>query len=151
MTTRESVEAITQMTGTICGGCHAGQINPLGFATEDFDSLGRHRTEQRLFDEEGNETGTKAVDTRTTPYVNFDDETEVAGAAELMALIRQSGKVEACVARNFFRFTYARWDDPAKDGCALEPVRQAVSGGGKLQDLLTATVLTQAFHRRAFE
>lgn len=151
MTTRESVEAITEMTGTICGGCHAGQINPLGFATEDFDSLGRHRSEQRLFDEDGTETGTKAVDTRTTPYVNFDDETEVAGAAELMSLVRQSGKVEACVARNFFRFTYARWDDPAADGCALEPVRQAVSGGGKLQDLLTATVLTKAFHRRAFE
>jgi hypothetical protein len=151
MTTRESVEAITEMSGTICAGCHAAQINPLGFVTEDFDSLGRFRTEQRLFDASGEETGAKAVDTRTTPYVNPDDETEVTNAAELMSLIRQSGKVEACVARNFFRFTYARWDDPAVDGCALEPVRQAMSGDGKLQDLLTATVLTSAFRRRSFE
>jgi hypothetical protein len=151
MTTRESVEAITEMSGTICAGCHLTQINPLGFVTESFDSLGRFRTEQRLFDDDGEEAGTKAVDTRAIPYVTYDDETEVSGAAELMPLIRQSGKVEACIARNFFRFTYARWDDPAADGCALEPVRRAVSGDGKLQDLLSATVLTSAFRRRAFE
>jgi hypothetical protein len=151
MTTRESVEAITEMGGTICAGCHAAQINPLGFVTEGFDSLGRFRTEQRLFDESGAETGTKAVDTRTVPFVTPDDETEVAGPAELMPLIRQSGKVEACLARNFFRFTYARWEDPEADGCALEPVRRAVSGDGKIQDILTATVLTDSFRRRAFE
>ena len=27
-----------------------------------------------------------------------------------MSLIAASGKVEACLARNFFRFTYARWE-----------------------------------------
>jgi hypothetical protein len=151
MTTRESVEAITEMKGTICAGCHAGVINPLGFATEDFDSLGRFRSEQRLFDDAGKETGTKAVDTRAVPEIIAGDPTAVSGPAELMALIRESGKVEACLARNFFRFTYARWDDPAADGCALEPVRQALTGDGKIQDLVAATVLTNAFRRRAFE
>ena len=29
------------MPGTVCTGCHATVINPLGFATEDFDALGR--------------------------------------------------------------------------------------------------------------
>jgi len=151
MTTRESVEAITQMPNSICAGCHAAVINPLGFATESFDSLGRFRTEQRLFDDTGKETGAKAVDTTTIPEVVTGDMTEVSGPAELMALIQSSGKVEACLARNFFRFTYARWDDPAKDGCALEPVRQALTAGGKLQDLLSATVRTSTFRRRAFE
>ena len=151
MTTRESVEAITEMSGTICAGCHQAFINPLGFATEDFDSLGRFRTEQRLFDDSGQEIGTKAVDTSTAPHVSLDDETPISGPAELMELMRASGKVEACLARNFFRFTYARWDDPTNDGCALEPVRQAVSDGGKIQDLLSATVVTSTFKRRAFE
>jgi hypothetical protein len=150
MTTRESVEAITEMKGTVCAGCHAPAINPLGFVTEGFDALGRFRTEQRLFDENGNETGTKAVDTTTVPRVTIDDATEVTGPAELMTLIEQSGKVEACLARQFFRFTYARWDDPTTDGCALEPVRKALADG-KLQDLLSATVLTSTFRRRAFE
>jgi hypothetical protein len=151
MTTRESVEAITEMDGTLCAGCHRAYINPLGYATEDFDALGRFRSEQVLFDEKGNETGTKPIDTSTTPHVDFEDTTAIAGPADLMQLLNASGKVEACLARNFFRFTYARWEDPAADGCALEPVRQAVSSGGKLEDLLSATVMTSAFRRRAFE
>ncbi|HEV8547756.1 MAG TPA: DUF1588 domain-containing protein, partial [Polyangiaceae bacterium] len=151
MTTRESVEAITEMSGTICAGCHASVINPLGFATEDFDSLGRYRLAQRLFDDTGKETGTRPVDTSSVPYVTDDDATEISGPADLMALIRTSGKAEACLARNFFRFTYARWDDPSTDGCALEPVRQALTGDGKLQNLLSATVLTPSFRRRAFQ
>jgi hypothetical protein len=151
MTTRESVEAITEMDGTICAGCHKAYINPLGYATEDFDALGRFRTAQVLFDDQGNKTGTKAIDTSTTPHVAFDDTTAIAGAADLMQLLDASGKVEACLARNFFRFTYARWDDPTTDGCALEPVRKALSDGGKLQDLLSAAVLTPAFRRRAFQ
>ena len=53
MTTREVVEALTEMPGTTCAGCHATLINPLGFATENFDALGRFRTEQRLFDATG--------------------------------------------------------------------------------------------------
>jgi hypothetical protein len=57
MTTRESVEAITEMPGTVCLGCHGPMINPLGFATEGFDALGRFRTAQRLFDANGTETG----------------------------------------------------------------------------------------------
>jgi hypothetical protein len=150
MTTRESVEAVTEMDGTICASCHKAYINPLGYATEDFDALGRFRTEQRLFDDSGSEIGEKPVDTATTPHVDFDDETPIAGPNDLMQLIRASGKVEACLARNFFRFTYARWDDPTTDGCALEPVREAVSDGGKLQGLLSATVLTPSFRRRAF-
>jgi len=151
MTTRESVEAITEMSGTVCAGCHKAYINPLGYATEDFDALGRFRSAQVLFDDQGNKTGTKPIDTSTAPHVDFDDTTTIAGAADLMQLLNTSGKVEACLARNFFRFTYARWDDPTTDGCALEPVRQAVSSGGKLQDLLSATVMTSTFRRRAFQ
>ena len=63
MTTRESVEELTEMPGTVCAGCHLTAINPLGFATEGFDALGRFRTSQRLFDAAGVETGTKPVNT----------------------------------------------------------------------------------------
>src|SRR4029078_11588789 len=77
MTTRESVEAITEMPGTICVSCHGAAINPLAFATENFTSLGRFRTAQRLFDAAGAETGTKPVNTMTVPQVNYGDQTAV--------------------------------------------------------------------------
>ena len=151
MTTRQSVEAITQMPGTVCAGCHATLINPLGFATEDFDALGRFRTEQRLFDASGNQIGTKAIDTTSIPQVRLGDQTPISGPADLMNLVVGSGQVEACVARNFFRFTYGRWEDPTTDGCALEDSRKSLVGGGKVTDLLRAALRSAEFQRRTFQ
>ena len=151
MTTRETVEELTEMDGTVCAGCHRSLLNPLGFATEDFDALGRYRTEQQFFDAQGNEAGSKPVDTSGVPYVTASSEAPAAGAAELMTQIVASGKVEACLARNFFRYTFARWEDLTTDGCALESMRQALASGGSVVDLVMAATLDGAFRERAFE
>ena len=151
MTTRESVAAITEMPGTVCAGCHTAVINPLGYATEGFDSLGRFRTAQRLFDASGAQTGTKPVDTTSVPQVDLGDTTPSAGPGDLMSLIAGSGKVEACLARSFFRFTYGRWEDTAADACALEDSRKVLAGGGTITDLLKAAVTSAEFKRRTFQ
>jgi hypothetical protein len=151
MTTRESVEALTEMPGTICASCHQLAINPLGFATEGFDALGRFRTSQRLFDAAGVETGSKPVKTTSVPQVVYGDQTQVSTPAELMSLMLASGKVEACLSRSFFRFTYGRWETPAADGCALEDARKTLASGGNITDLVTAMVKTAQFRRRAFQ
>jgi hypothetical protein len=151
LTTREVVEELTEMPGTTCAGCHAGLINALGFATENFDGLGRHRTEQALFDDDGTPRGTRPVDTRGVPYVVEGDETAIAGAGDLIPLMAASGKLEACLARNYFRFTFARFEELARDGCALERMRVELAQGGSVRDLLSAAALTPAFRRRTFE
>ncbi len=150
LTTRETVEKITQQPGTVCGACHAAIINPLGFATEGFDSLGRFRTEQKLYDATGMPTGSKPVKTDGVPQVVLGDPEAVSTPSELMALVQSSSKVEACLARNFFRYTYARWEDTTTDGCALEDARKALVNG-KISDLLSAAALTPDFRRRNFE
>jgi hypothetical protein len=150
MTTRESVEAITEMPGSICAGCHSSMINPLGYATENFDALGRYRTEQKLFDDMGRVTGSKPIDATGVPQVTLGDLTPISAPGELMTLIANSGQVEACLARNYFRFTYGRWEDTKSDGCALEASRKALMTGG-VADLLRAAALAPEFRRRAFE
>jgi hypothetical protein len=150
MTTRETVEELTQMPGTVCAGCHAALINALGFATESFDALGRFRSEQRIFDAEGKDAGSKPIDTSGVPHVTSSD-LPVAGASELMQQLVASGKVEACLSRNFFRYTFARWEDPSVDGCALEGMRKALENGGNLVDLVMAATLDGSFKQRAFE
>jgi hypothetical protein len=151
LTTREVVEELTEMPGTNCAGCHAGLINALGFATENFDGLGRQRTEQALFEDDGTERGSRPVDTSGVPYVVEGDETPIEGASNLMTLMVASGKLEACLSRNYFRFTFARWEDIGSDGCALERMRSELAQGGSVQDLLAAAALSPAFRRRAFE
>jgi hypothetical protein len=151
MTTRETVEALTEMPGTVCAGCHRALLNPLGFATENFDALGRYRTEQQFFDAQGNPTGSKPVDTSGVPAVKGGSETPAAGPSDLMQQIVESGKVEACLSRNFFRYTFARWEDLASDGCALESMRVALQNGGSVVDLVMAATLDGTFRERVFE
>ena len=150
MTTRESVEALTEVAGSVCITCHGTAINPLGFATENFDALGRFRTAQTLFDANGNVTGTKAVNTTSVPQVSYGDPAKISSPSELMTLMTASSKVEACLSRHFFRFTYARWETESTDGCSLEDGRKALMNGGKMTDLATAALLSPQFRRRTF-
>jgi len=62
-----------------------------------------------------------------------------------------SGKIEACLARNFFRYTYGRWEDTTIDGCALEDARKTLANGGTIADLAAAAVKTAQFKRRTFQ
>lgn len=146
LTTREVVEQLTAPDA--CYGCHQTFINPLGFALEGFDGLGRLRTEQRLFDDAGNEIGQKPIDTRSIPQVVLGDDTPSTGPADLVRAIAQSGKVEACLARQYFRFTFGRWEQVASDGCTLEQMRQAVASEAGLAGLLRDVASSDAFQTR---
>ena len=92
-----------------------------------------------------------AVDTHTVPRIFADDASPASDAESAMALITKSGKAEACLARNYFRFTYARWENPVSDGCALEASRKALKSGGTISDLVKAATLAPDFRERTFE
>lgn len=150
--TREAVELITEQDGTTCKSCHLAYTNHIGFATESFDGLGRYRTEEMVFDANKKPNGSIPVNTTSTPQIIADDMTEVSGPAELMKLVRDSGKVEACFAKHYFRYTFARFEDETRDGCALEQLRSAVaSKGAKLHDLFKEATLMPEFKTRLIE
>jgi hypothetical protein len=64
-----------------------------------------------------------------------DGTTQAAGASDLMNLIVASDKPAACLARNYFRYTFARFEDLTLDACALETMRTTVANGGPIADL----------------
>ena len=148
--TRQVVEELTEGEGTGCASCHANYINPLGFATEGFDSLGRIRSAQQLFDEDGTHLGTAALDTTSVPQIVSGDMTPSEGPSDLMTLIVDSGKPTACAARHYFRFTFGRWEGVVSDGCALEQMRAALEETGSLAGMLRQVALTDAFRLRTF-
>ena len=74
-----------------CQGCH-GIINPLGFTLENFDAIGRFRTE---------ENG-KPVDSRGSFVTRSGDVVEFRGPKELSKFVQSSDEAqEAFVARLF--------------------------------------------------
>lgn len=149
-TTREVVESLTA-TGS-CAGCHGVSINALGFATENYDALGRVRTEQTFYDEDTGEVlGSKPVDTSSVPAVESGDKTASSGAADLTALITQSEKPYACFTRHYFRFTFGRMEDLDRDGCALAEVKGQLDEDAPISEALRAIALSDAFRTRSFQ
>ena len=150
-TTRQVVEELTEQPGTACASCHATFINPLGFAFEGFDALGRVRAHQRLFAEDGTEVGELAIDTMSVPRVDAEDERTSTGPADLVRLLLNSGKLEACLARNYFRFTFGRFEDLDADGCALEQLRARLVESKKLREMIAEAAWLSEFQQRRFE
>lgn len=150
MTTRQVVEALTEQPESQCAVCHATLINPLGFATESYDALGRFRTQQALFAPDGTSAGSLPVDTRVLPQVTGGDARGAAGAAELAALMLQSGKLDMCFARNYFRFTFGRWEDEARDASVLERLRARLVRTDNLEQMLREVAFAAEFRERRF-
>ena len=149
-TTRQATETLTSVSP--CSACHTSFINPLGFATENFDGLGRFRTEQTLYAADGTVAAKLPIDTAVTPHVGMGDSTTmVKGPSELMSEIEASQKPGACLVRNYFRYTFGRFEDLSADGCTLEAVRKTMDSGGHLVDFWKAVVTTPAFKQRTFE
>jgi hypothetical protein len=145
-TTREVIESVTEAPGTACAGCHKSVINPLGFASENFDSLGRERQQQTFFDATGKVTGMKAVDTTSVPAVVAGDATMSSGLGDLTTLVVKSGKVETCAATRFFRFAFRRLETDG-DAPTIASLTQMVNGG-KLNDLFKGVALLPEFRQR---
>lgn len=128
----------------VCMACHS-QINPLGFALESFDSLGRYRTVEKIFDETGKLIGQQPVNATVAPAIYANDPTVSANAAQFNQLLATTGKAQACFVQQYFHFTYRKKPDLAKDGCALEDIRQQLSGSGNLRQMFLNVPKSRAF------
>lgn len=148
LSTRQVVETITEQPGTNCRSCHQTYLNGLGFATENIDSLGRLRSEQILFDDNGVEQTRIPVNTEAVVRVDVEDERPVNGPKELALRVVESRKVPACLARQMARFTFAREEEVEGDGCFLERVRRAVDSGKPLRELFKQALLAPEFASR---
>jgi hypothetical protein len=149
-TTRQATTALT--SGGVCNFCHTTWINPLGFATESFDGLGRYRTGQTLYTTTGAVADMLPVDIAVTPYVMMGDGmTKAAGASDLMNLIVASNKPAACLARNYFRYTFGRFEDLTLDACTLESLRTTVANDAPIGNLWKAVTQTPLFMRRTIQ
>ena len=151
LTTRAAVEQLTEKEGTACAGCHKVLINGLGFATEGFDALGRSRVVETIFDRDTGEKLAKLpIDTRSLPMVKSGDSAESYGILDLNRLMLESGKPQACFAREYFRYTFAREEDLTRDGCALAGLQKILLAHGSFSSVLRAIALDPAFRQRSF-
>ncbi|MBJ6766007.1 DUF1592 domain-containing protein [Myxococcaceae bacterium JPH2] len=145
-------QAVTQLTsGGICGGCHNSTINPPGFVLEGFDALGRERSVERLFNPQGQETASPAVDTSADVRIYDSEQRVISNAADLSRMIDDSQLFESCVAQHYFRFAHARVESTSRDGCLLSEMETVARSGAPMSDLLKTVANHPTFKQRSFQ
>ncbi|MEM9194433.1 MAG: DUF1592 domain-containing protein, partial [Myxococcota bacterium] len=143
----EQIAALTEVDG--CISCHA-HINPLAFALEDFDRLGRHRSVERVFE------GAEVVAEHPLPAdiaIEIDENAvvSVSSGAELAMAIAETEKAHACFVRRVFETTRTRRATVA-DQCQMgESFEQLYRGNGSLLDTFVANVVHQSIFTRKIE
>jgi len=130
-TNRKRYETLTNGCGR---PCHTVYINPIGFAFEDYDGIGRYRT---------TDNG-QPVDT-TGSYPFADGEHTFKGAAELMQQIANDPQAHQCWSKKLATYALERDILPVERPTieALAAVSQA--SGGSLKQVMLALVKSEAF------
>lgn len=136
-TNRERIDALTG-DGTCGSTCHGGYINPLGFAFENFDGLGRVREM---------DNGAPVDTSGTYPFVEGD--LSFANAPELMQRIADGQQAHDCYAKHLAGFALQRDLDPNDQGLIDQLSTASRAPGSSVKQLVLALVSDPAFTTRA--
>jgi hypothetical protein len=118
-----------------CASCHQ-LIDPIGFTFEEFDGIGRHRSE---------ENGHPVDASGGIPSMGIEDGSLVGGA-QLAKAVAASAELRSCVATQWLRFAFGRLETPS-DADTIEALAGAFDGGTMLEAMLSI-VTSEAFRHR---
>jgi len=130
-TNRELYDAMTRDPG--CRTCHDA-INPAGFVFEQFDTMGRFRTE---------EANGRAIDA-SAELLTLGP---IDGAADLGAALAASEDARRCAVEKWARYAYGG-GPMERAACFLDDLEAALAdSGGRIRDLQLALVMHPSFRR----
>jgi len=120
-----------------CSGCHR-LMDPIGFGFENYDSLGKYRAQD----------GASAVDASGELTSTGEIDGKFNGVVELGQKLAQSETVRQCLARQWFRFALARFEQSVDDCSMKGLVDSFEAAGADLNTLPQAIVESDAFQYR---
>jgi hypothetical protein len=131
-TVRDRMEA--HRTQPVCKSCHA-MMDPIGFALENFDGIGKWRTEESGFkiDASGKLPGSGATFT---------------GGAEMSTALSEDSRVGRCIAEHLYTYALGRGPN-AHDAAYLDDIADKTkSGGNRMKELIVQIVVSEPFRMR---
>jgi len=126
---------VSELTNSCGNPCHAGHINDLGFAFENFDGFGQERqTDNGL-----------PIDT-SGRYPFTEGVKAFADAKELMSLLANSQQAHTCYAKKMASYALQR-DIVERDSAFVEALGKP-AGSESIKDLILSLIETPAFRVR---
>lgn len=138
-TLRQRVEAFTGK-GTCGEGCHSTFINPVGFAYENYDALGRWRDTE------------KSLPIDATGEFMFDETLErYSGSAEFGKKLAESKAAHACYFEHWLEYLYGHRLTESERPLVTRLAKQSRESDVAVMGLLEELVASDAFRARAVE
>lgn len=132
LTTRTRYANKTETPGSTCVACHA-RMNPLGYSFEMFDSIGRFRTQEKIFDATTGLLATSlAIDTQSTSSDLNGSPINIADAVDLADLLSNNDKAMMCFVKKFKQFE-KRKPATAQDNCQMNKALSIMYGDNTTQ------------------
>jgi hypothetical protein len=132
--TKTAREQLIELTSADrCAGCHA-MLNPLGFALEHFDGMGRYRATERDI----------AIDASAEVFEPADLEGSYANHEDFAAALGNSALVRSCLASKWFIYAHGRIPQ-SDDECSISGARSKFESTGNVRDLILDMTETPAF------
>ena len=135
MTNRERVE-MTTGKGTCGQACHGILMNPLGYAFENYDAIGKYRTMDQG----------KPVDAADSYRLDGELKSFKNGV-ELSHLLAEAKETHACYVRNILTYLHGRELNSAEEA-TIDYYARRSRAGMTLHDLEHALVTSEAFLNR---
>jgi hypothetical protein len=136
MTNRERVERTTGV-GTCGGGCHAALINPLGYAFENYDPIGKYRTMDH------------GQPVNAADMAELDGEyKEFTNGVELSHLLAEAKQTHDCYAQKLMGYLHGRQVAAEEKTMVDYYARVSRAGLVSLRDLELALVTSESFLNR---
>jgi hypothetical protein len=136
-TNRQIIDGLTG-NGTCGQACHPTKINPLGFAFENYDPLGRYRTTDNGVTVDS--TGTYTLDGKAQTFSN---------ALDLVQLMSDSVAAHRCYASHWLSYLYGRPVTSSDDAVLDDLAARSRISDMSTQDVIRSLVQGESFLTRS--
>jgi hypothetical protein len=131
-------QRISTLTGGCGGVCHNQQINPIGFAFEHFDGMGRYRD---------TENGNLPIDSSGS-FMFSEGTLSYSGAAELLRDVAAGQQAHTCYAKKLASFALQR-DIVESDRPLLGTLSRVSMQNGSIKSVILELVRNDSFRLRS--
>jgi hypothetical protein len=141
------VNVTHQTRSPVCMGCHSA-INPVGFAFEAFDSIGRLRNQELIFDMNQDFYRFVNIDSSTAIPRPRQSGLPIQDAYELINYVADSAQGHECFVRNAFRYINENRESQ-KDDCHLNSAFEKLANSKEpIKNVLVDLVLNENLVRK---
>ena len=145
--TRDRVTMVT--SDPSCMTCHRS-INPLGFAMEEWDSVGRARAMEAVYNGSFQLIAQHSINAVVADLgIDWVSGETSTNSAQLIDMVGQSNKASLCMARQLHRFYQLRSESMQAEACSLLDTRTALAGtGGSIRMGIQTAILNRALAQK---